>query len=119
PGDLIFDVLFSLLLAAMAGSFLVSAARTFGDYRIWKRLSTMGVDTVGRVTRVRTLRNRYMAAVGCAFEYAYTAAAAGELRGHSGSFALDAAMHYPVGSPVRIRYDPNRPGDSIMRTPSA
>ena len=119
PGDLLFDALFSLFLAAMAGSFLLGAAGTFGDYRIWKRLSTMGVDTVGRVTRVRTLRNRYMAAVGCAFEYVYTAAAAEEFRGHSGSFALDAAMHYPVGSPVRIRYDPNRPGDSILLTPSA
>jgi hypothetical protein len=119
PGDVIFDTLFSLFLVAMAGSFLVSAARIFADYRIWKRLSTMGVDTVGRVTRVRTLRNRYMAAVGCAFEYAYTADASGELRGHSGSFALDAVMQYPVGSAVRIRYDPDRPTDSILLTPSA
>jgi uncharacterized protein DUF3592/FAIM1 (Fas apoptotic inhibitory molecule) protein len=118
PGDLLFDALFGLVLAAEAGSFLVTAARTFGDYRIWKRLSTTGVDTVGRVTRVHTLRNRYMAAVGCAFEYAYTAASSSELRGHSGRFALDAVMHYPVGSPVRIRYDPNRPGDSILLTPS-
>jgi hypothetical protein len=119
PGDLLFDAVFSLFLAAMAGSFLVSATRTFGDYRIWKRLSTMGVDTLGRVTRVRTLRNGYMVAVGCVFEYAYPAAASGELRGHSGRFPLDAAMHYPIGSPVRIRYDPDRSADSILLTPSA
>jgi len=117
-GDLLFDVLFSLFLAATVGSLLSSAARTFGDYRIWKRLSTTGVDTVGRVTRVRTLRNRYMAAVGCAFEYAYTASAFGEFRGHSGRFGLDAVMRYPVGSRVPIRYDPDRPGDSILLTPT-
>ena len=117
-GDLLFDVLFSLFLAAMAGSFLLSGARTFGDYRVWKRLSMTGVDTDGRVTRVRTLRNRYMAAVGCAFEYAYAASAFGEFRGHSGSFGLDAAMRYPVGSRVPIRYDPDRPGDSILLTPA-
>ena len=117
-GDVLFDVLFSVFLAAMAGSFLLSGARTFGDYRTWKRLSVAGVDTDGRVTRVRTLRNRYMAAVGCAFEYAYTASAFGEFRGHSGSFGLDAAMRYPVGSRVPIRYDPDRPGDSILLTPA-
>ena len=115
---MLFDVLFSVFLAAMAGSFLLSGARTFGDYRTWKRLSVAGVDTDGRVTRVRTLRNRYMAAVGCAFEYAYTASAFGEFRGHSGSFGLDAAMRYPVGSRVPIRYDPDRPGDSILLTPA-
>ena len=117
-GDVLFDVLFSVFLAAMAGSFLLSGARTFGDYRTWKRLSVAGVDTDGRVTRVRTLRNGYMAAVGCAFEYAYTASAFGEFRGHSGSFGLDAAMRYPVGSRVPIRYDPDRPGDSILLTPA-
>jgi len=119
PGDLLFDVLFGLFLAVMAGSFLMSAVRILGDYRIWKRLSTMGVETVGRVTSVRTLRNGYMRAVGCAFEYAYSAAGAGEFRGHSGSFVLDAVIHHPIGGPVQIRYDPNRPGDSIMVTPSA
>lgn len=30
----------------------------------------------------------------------------------------DTAMNYPVGAPVPIRYDPNRPGDSILVTPS-
>lgn len=119
PGDLIFDVLFGIVLAASAGSYLVSAAKVFGDYRVWRRLSTTGVDTVGRITRVRTVRNRYMLAVLCVFEYTYDAAAYGELRGHSGGFALDAPMYYPVGSAVRIRYDPDRPRDSILLTSSA
>src|SRR6266516_4056173 len=100
PGDLIFDALLSVVLAAGARSYLLGAAQAFGDYRVWRRLSTAGVDTVGRVTRVRTLRNRFMLAVGCVFEYTYDAAASGEFRGHSGGFALDAAMHCPVGSAV-------------------
>jgi hypothetical protein len=119
PGDLIFDILFGLLLAASAGWYLLSAAYVFGDHRVWRRLSTNGVDTVGRITRVRTIRNRFMVAVGCVLEYTYDAAGSGELRGHSGRFALDAAMHYPVGSAVRVRYDPDRPNDSILLTPSA
>ncbi len=119
PGDLIFDILFGVILAAGAGWYLVSAATVIGDYRVWRRLSIAGVDTVGRITGVRRLRNRYMLAVGCVFDYTYDAAASGELRGHSGGFALDAAMRYPIGSAVRIRYDPNRPGDSILLTPNA
>jgi hypothetical protein len=119
PGDLIFDTLFGIVLAAGMGWHLVSAAHVIGDYRLWRRLSTAGVDTVGRITGVRTLRNTYMLAVGCLFDYTYDAAASGELRGHSGRFALDAATHYPVGSAIRIRYDPDRPSDSILVTPNA
>ena len=118
PGDLIFDTLFGIFLAAYAGWYLWGAAQAFGDYRVWKRLSTTGIDTVGRVTGVRTLRNQYMVAVGCIFEYTYQADS-GELRGRSGSFALNAPMYYPVGSAVRIRYDPDQPADSILLTPSA
>jgi hypothetical protein len=118
PGDLIFDILFGIFLAACAGWYLWGAAQAFGRYRVWKRLSTTGVDTVGRITGVRTLRNRYMVAVGCIFEYAYQADS-GELRGRSGSFALNAPVHYPVGSAVRIRYDADRPADSILLAPSA
>ncbi|MDP9281617.1 MAG: DUF3592 domain-containing protein [Chloroflexota bacterium] len=118
PGDLVFDILFGIGLAASAGWYLVSAARILGSYRVWSRLSKTGVDTAGRITGVRTLRNQYMVAVGCVFEYTYNADS-GELRGQSGSFALDAPMHYPVGSAVRIRYDPDRPADSILLTPSA
>jgi hypothetical protein len=118
PGDLIIDTLIGILFAAGAGWYLLSAAQAFGDYRVWRRLSTTGVDTVGRVTGVRTLRNRYMHAVGCVVDYTYNASF-GELRGHSGRFALDAAMYYPVGTAVRVRYDPDRPGDSILLTPSA
>lgn len=119
PLDLTFDVLVGLLLTASAGSYLVSAARVLDDYRVWRRLSTTGVDTVGRVTSVRTVRNRFMVVVGCVLEYTYNAAGSGEFRGLSGAFPLDAAMHYPVGSALRIRYDPNRPSDSIMLTLTA
>jgi hypothetical protein len=119
PSDLLVDAVVVLVLAVGAGWSLESAARGFGAYRVWKRLSTTGVDTDGRVTRVATLRNLYMYAVGFALEYEYVVLAAGEFRGHSGAFALDAATHYPIGSTVRIRYDPNRPGDSILLAPSA
>lgn len=118
PGDLIFDILFGIFLAASAGWYVFGATRAFGDYRVWQRLSTAGVDTVGHITGVRTLRNRYMLAVGCVLDYTYNAAS-GELRGHSGGFALDASMYYPVGTAVRVRYDSDRPGDSILLTPRA
>jgi hypothetical protein len=118
PGDLIFDTLFGIFLAASSGWYLLSAVQALGDFRVWRRLSTTGVDTVGRVIGVRTLRNRYMHAVGCVIDYTYNAAS-GELRGHSGGFALDAAMYYSVGTAVRVRYDPDRPGHSILLTPSA
>ena len=118
PGDLIFDTFFGIFLAACAGWYLWGAAQAFGDYRVWKRLSTSGVDTVGRIIGVRTIRNQYMVAIGCIFEYTYQADF-GELRGRSGRFAVNAPMYYPVGSTVRIRYDPERHADSILLTPSA
>jgi hypothetical protein len=119
PGDVLVDAVIVLVISATAGWSLVDAARELGVYRVWKRLSTTGVDIVGHVTRVRKLRNQYLIVVGCALDYEYTVAGAGEFRGQSRRFALDLATDYPIGSPLRIRYDPDRPGDTIVLTPSA
>ena len=116
--EVIFDVLVGLLLAACSVYFLKGAVQNVGAYQVWKRLSATGVETMGRITGVGRIRDRFMTATGCSFEYSYADASSGEHRGRSGTFTLDAAMRYPVGGPVRIRYDPDKPGDSIMLTPN-
>jgi hypothetical protein len=118
-GDLLVDAALALGIIAFTGWTLVVAARDLHVYRVWKRLSATGVDAIGRVTRVGAVRNEFRLVTGCVVEYAYSGSASGELRGHSAAFPLDAAVYFPVGTPVRIRYDPDRPADSILLKPSA
>lgn len=114
--DLGTDALLLAIVALGGGLVALDGVEEILRYVVWRRLSVSGADGVGHVTGVRTLRSRYGLAVGYVVEYSYEAGLAGALRGYSGAFGLGATIRYPVGAPVRVRYDPERPRDSILLT---
>jgi uncharacterized protein DUF3592/FAIM1 (Fas apoptotic inhibitory molecule) protein len=116
PSDLGVDVLLLVIIVTGGGWTALGALAEVRRYAVWQRLSAGGSDTMGTVTRVRTLRTAYGVVTGCVLEYSYEAGNTTSLHGRSGAFGMSAAVQYPIGTSVHVRYDSDRPRDSILVT---
>ncbi|HEY6958561.1 MAG TPA: DUF3592 domain-containing protein [Candidatus Limnocylindria bacterium] len=112
-GDLVFDLALLALFGFVAYTYAAAMVGGIQQAAVVRRLRDHGIETSARIAGVRTYRSAYMIVTGWALDYEY-ATIDGTHRGRSGILGKSALVTWPIGTNVRIRYDPERPDESVF-----
>ena len=114
------DVRALILLIAIAAAGAVSSVWSIRNVihhrRVMRKLREFGVETNATITGMLGVRRGYRSRRITSYRMAYSYMDPDGATYHGGTAAipLSTAIDWPVGSLVRIRYDPERPSDSLF-----
>jgi len=113
------DVVSYIVLLGVVALFIglpvsqaLAVAGAVRDSRTRRGLAARGQETRGQITAIGSVRGRYATVLGCRFGYTYADQNGVEHRGWSGGYKFPALYRWPIGTAVRVRYDPEHPAES-------